>query len=264
MSYAVLPLSDWQNILDSVRAKTGKSDKLVSGEVASEINGIVGDSGRRAMMAAIQNYGERCEYPYAFRNWRSDIFYPVYDIKPRYSPTQAGDTVTATQMFLGMHGSEPFDLAQRLEECGVKLDTSECNVFSYAFQSSNIMRVPEIDTRNMPSVVSIFNSAYELVTIDNLILKDDGSQDCTLLFGYIKKLANIKITGVFGKDVNLQWTTVLSRASIESVINALSATATGQTLTLSKTAVNAAFGSTATADWQALKASKSNWTISLV
>lgn len=40
MSYAVMPLSDWEKILDSIRAKTGKSALLVSGEVADEINNI--------------------------------------------------------------------------------------------------------------------------------------------------------------------------------------------------------------------------------
>ena len=40
MSYAVMPLSDWQNILASVKNKTGKSDALVSGNVAREINSI--------------------------------------------------------------------------------------------------------------------------------------------------------------------------------------------------------------------------------
>ena len=42
MKYVVMPLSDWQDILDSVKAKTGKSDALVSGDVSSEIDGIGG------------------------------------------------------------------------------------------------------------------------------------------------------------------------------------------------------------------------------
>ncbi len=42
MSYAVMPLTDWQNILDSVRAKTGKSNPLVSGDVSGEIDNISG------------------------------------------------------------------------------------------------------------------------------------------------------------------------------------------------------------------------------
>lgn len=45
MSYAVMPLTDWQNILNSVKAKTGKSDALVSGDVTSEIDSISGGYG---------------------------------------------------------------------------------------------------------------------------------------------------------------------------------------------------------------------------
>lgn len=42
MRYAVMPLSHWVDILDSVKAKTGKGDALVSGDVPSEIDGIGG------------------------------------------------------------------------------------------------------------------------------------------------------------------------------------------------------------------------------
>ena len=41
MSYAVMPLEHWENILNSVKAKTGKSDALVSGDVSSEIDSII-------------------------------------------------------------------------------------------------------------------------------------------------------------------------------------------------------------------------------
>lgn len=40
MSLAVLPLTHWENILNSVRAKTGKSALLVASEVSSEIDSI--------------------------------------------------------------------------------------------------------------------------------------------------------------------------------------------------------------------------------
>ena len=38
--YAVMPMEDWQNIVDSVKAKTGKANGLVSGEVSTEIDSI--------------------------------------------------------------------------------------------------------------------------------------------------------------------------------------------------------------------------------
>lgn len=43
MSFVVMPKDDWQSILNSVRAKTGKNDLLVSGEVSTEVDGISGD-----------------------------------------------------------------------------------------------------------------------------------------------------------------------------------------------------------------------------
>ena len=45
MSYAVMPLSDWKNILASVKNKTGKSGALVSGDVSGEIDSISGGGG---------------------------------------------------------------------------------------------------------------------------------------------------------------------------------------------------------------------------
>lgn len=45
MSYAVMPLSDWQNIVNSVKTKTGKSGALVSGDVSGEIDNISGSYG---------------------------------------------------------------------------------------------------------------------------------------------------------------------------------------------------------------------------
>lgn len=80
-------------------------------------------------------------------------------------------------------------------------------------------------------------------------------------FYYCLKLKNITIEGVIANNVDLQWSTVLSKASIQNVIGVLSTTASGKTLTLSKTAVNNAF---TTAEWTALANTRSNWTISLV
>ena len=54
--------------------------------------------------------------------------------------------------------------------------------------------------------------------------------------------------------------TKLSKASITSIINGLSADTSGNTVTLSKTAVNNAFTDD---EWATLIATKSNWTISL-
>jgi hypothetical protein len=79
------------------------------------------------------------------------------------------------------------------------------------------------------------------------------------------------MSGVIGKDVSFGNSDKLTHDSIASIINTLSATTAGQSVTFSVTAVNNAFetssgaadGSTS-AEWNALVATKSNWTISLV
>ena len=75
------------------------------------------------------------------------------------------------------------------------------------------------------------------------------------------ELRNITFSGTIGKDIDFQKSTKLTKASIESIINALSSTASGVTVTFSQIAVNNAFS---TDEWNALIATKPNWTISLV
>ena len=81
----------------------------------------------------------------------------------------------------------------------------------------------------------------------------------TSTFIQCNALENLTIDGTIGQNnFNLKDSTKLSKASIESVIDALSTTTSGLTVTFSKTAVDNAF----TADeWAALKATKSNWDI---
>ena len=75
------------------------------------------------------------------------------------------------------------------------------------------------------------------------------------------------MSGEVGNDINFG-TCPLNKASIVSVINALSATTSSKTVTFKKTAINSAFGinidneSTYTTEWNTLRGSKSNWNFS--
>ncbi len=73
-------------------------------------------------------------------------------------------------------------------------------------------------------------------------------------------LEELNVEGTIGNSIDLHWSTKLFKASMESVVNALSAAKTGQTVTFSKTAKEAAFTAE---EWAALIATKPNWTISL-
>lgn len=216
-----------------------------------------------AFWDSYQDYGNRTDYRRAFnlKWWGDKNFYPKYDMFIKGAPNDGFAESTIT------------NLKKRLEECGVILDFSGATAFSYVFNSSKITDIGVVNTTGAPSLGSLFNSAYSLKNIDALILKKDGSQAFSNdPFRMCQELENITIEGVIGQNgLNLQWSTKLSKASIESVINCLSTTTSGLSVTLSKAAVNKAFetsvgannGATST-EWTTLIGTRSNWTISLV
>lgn len=210
---------------------------------------------------AYQDNGNRTNYRRAFGGggWNDETFKPKYDIRP----------VNASDMF---SENNIENLVEILEKQGVVLDFSNTTNFSYTFSSARIKHLGVIDTRSSNDVGSICSYVPYLVTIDKLILREDGSQSVTAnTINACSQLVNLTIEGTIGKSgITLGQSTKLSKASITSVLNALSTTSTGQSVTLSKTAVNKAFetsveadnGSTS-AEWLALVATRTNWTISL-
>ena len=111
-------------------------------------------------------------------------------------------------------------------------------------------------------IVYTFQSCLNLKTIPLLVL--EGITQINNAFKDCWALENITIEGEIPLSISFSDSTKLTKASIENIVSVLSSTASGQTLTLSKTAVTKAFGSTTAAEWTALVGTKSNWTISLV
>jgi len=200
-------------------------------------------------------------YSYAFAGpgWSDVNFKPKYNIAPRVT--------FSNYMFAS---SAITNLKSILENLGISLNFRWCTSFVNVFQDSNIAEIGEVNTIGASSLGTLFYNARHLSTVDALILKSDGSQTIGNCFTNTTALANITITGCIGNAINMRYSP-LSKASIESVVNALSSTSTNKTATLNQTAVNGAFetaegaadGSTS-AGWLALVASKPNWTITLV
>ena len=104
----------------------------------------------------------------------------------------------------------------------------------------------------------------KLKTIRKLVLENTDGVKTGNSFDNCTDLQNITIEGVLSgqsgrTDPNFQWSP-LTKASIKNVIACLSDTSVEVTATFQKTAVNAAF---TTDEWNALVASKPNWTITL-
>ena len=127
------------------------------------------------------------------------------------------------------------------------LDFSKCtgssslNYLFYSHNGSNVYCVKKID-----KLICSKNTTF------NVTAGSSGS------FYGATYLTDITVGGTLGKSINFG-TCPLNKASIESVVNALSNDVTGQTATFKKTAVESAFTD---AEWEALIAKKSNWTIS--
>ena len=210
----------------------------------------------------IQLGGEREDYVKAFHKyWNADNFKPKYDMTP----------TSGTLMFDRFGGqantdAPAVDLAELLEQAGVKLDTSKMTNFANIFYYSSVSRVPEISVvGSTTKLTGMFALCRKLYKIDKLILKENGEDEFNSTFTQAVALTDIVIEGVIGKNgLDLSHSTLLSKASIISIVNALSATTSGLSIILSRTAVTNAFGSTTADEWTALIATKSKWTISLV
>lgn len=208
--------------------------------------------------------GTRTSYMVAFGGygWNANTFRPKYNIYP----------VTAERMFYLSNMN--IDLEAHLNSIGVKLDFSRAPNLASVFLGSQFTRLGVIDTRKASSINGTFNSMTQLVTIDELILKDDGTQAFSgTPFQNASNLENIKITGIIGKSgLDFKWSYKLSRESIESIIDALSDTASGQSITFNVGAVANAFDCELTEYYELIASEawleriedKPNWTITLV
>ena len=196
-----------------------------------------------------QENGNMTYYAYAFAGvgWTQSVFKPKYNIEP----------VTPTSMF---SSSRIVDI--RPQTIGVDVDFSKCTSFYYLCSNSTIKYIGVVDCSRAIAGDFIFNFAENLVSVEKIIMPENmtwaGFADKS--FENAKKLEHIRIEGVIRRSTNLSWSVVLKKESITSIVQALSDTAEGQTITFSQTAKEAAFTD---AEWAVLIGTKPNWTIAL-
>jgi hypothetical protein len=190
-----------------------------------------------------QDYGNRRDYMYgAFGGigWTDETYKPKYQVKIKNS----------YQCFVGCNMTEILNV-----------DTSEAVELNATFYvCPKLLHVGVLSFESASgSISSTFKQSRKLHTIDKLILNERIIYN--QMFQECNALQNITIEGTIGQNgFDIHWSAKLSKASIESIVNALSTSTSGLSITLSKTAVNNAF---TTEEWNALVATKSNWTISL-
>ena len=202
-----------------------------------------------------QDYGSRTDYVAAFRTWGHKHISPKYPISS-YSLYE----------FLARSKCETFDWSM-VEEKPISSAYYICGL-QEKIKSCDIAIEPDTPTPSATFIQGAFYCAYEIETIKKIISVE--AMKFVNTFGFCNKLKHITFEGVIGNSINFQWSP-LTKVSITNIINTLSSTVTGQTLTLKLSAVNTAFetssgagdGSTS-AEFAALVATKTNWTITMV
>lgn len=152
------------------------------------------------------------------------------------------------------------DLSARLKECGVKLTCGALQSLQACFGYSQITKIPYMDLTGLINYNNVFSNALNLKTIEGVKFAPDVVFNTT--FHNCPSLMHIIIDGnIAANGFNVSSSTKLTAASLESIINALSTSTTGLTVTLPSTAeanYDAVKGAGA---WDSLVATRSNWTI---
>lgn len=199
----------------------------------------------------IQQEGARTSYESTFSFWSSVEIIPKYPIKTKN---------------LYMTFTNCTKLKRVIAEV-IPLNGGLNNIYG-AFQNCNSLEEISFDVimANPQNTNAVNNAFANCTSLKSLKLVLDGNAYVFAnTFLGCSALKNLIIEGsITSNGLNLKWSTELSKASITSVINALSSTSSGTTLTLSETAVVNAFGALPNTEWTTLIAQKNNWTISLV
>lgn len=212
---------------------------------------------------------DRDTFAYAFCEWRGEMFKPNADIIFQNSVNSADYT---------FQNAKYFDLKERTVDKGFAFDTSQAKRLAGTFHSTCIGNIPTIDLSSCTQLIRTFYFMQRDTLHDGLYTTKEINivnlrSDCTFdnAFSYIYGLERLIINGTIGQNgFNVQWSTLLDKASHISIMTALSTTTSGLTVTFSKTAVDKAFetssgandGSTSP-EWLALVATRPNVTIAL-
>ena len=234
--------------------------------------------GIRAMWEAIQQGGKRTNYEYLCRNmgFTKKNFKPIYNIKldsaNAYSWTQS--VCSDNKKLLIYEGT--VNMKELEEEQGMRFDFSECTNLSLAFTGGLFTVLNVIDAQKASKLDYAFYNGYvadnrlKIKRIERLICSEITGFG-SMTFGYCEALEYIGFEGVIASDITVE-DCPLIKDSITKLFNTLSTTATGKTVTLKKSAVNAAFGITVDdettfpegSEYYTLRHSKDNWTVNYI
>lgn len=163
-----------------------------------------------------QQMGQRTNYQYAYvgTGFSFENFYPKYDIVPQAGFNQA------FVLWNENEATQKDSLKARLDECGVKLDTSRATSLNQAFWRSFFTQLPAVNLIAGNKNTQVFAECPYLQSVEKVIV-DEGSifTDC---FKGAVSLETVEFQGVIGQNgLNLSDSPLLTRQSILSLLNCL-------------------------------------------
>lgn len=242
-------------IADEIRAKTGGAEPLTLDDIAENVPKVY-ESGQENIKAQVEPINAELEKCLAGEAVEGKTWYDKFwdEIQGNGNPTN--------------YEYRFFNFPLLLYKPKYDFICGGVSVYSAnsIFRSSEIVDiVKNIDVTRLysPGLMYTFYDAKNLVNARTI--KVHSSLEYLNPFGGCFSLKEVRFDGTIGKNgLDFKDCANLSKASIESAINSLSSSTSVLIVTFSKTAVQNAFGSVDSAEWTALIATKSNWTISLV
>lgn len=218
-------------IADKIREKLGITELIKPNDFADKINDVY-EAGKKAehdsFWDGVQDYGNRTGYAQAFASWASEYIRPKYKVIPK-----AANGVSAIFEYckkLKKIEAKYFDFSQK--ETGTNNNAG----YFYAFNGCNALEEVE-DIGLIPQInyANTFAYDYKLHTIAKMGVDENTRFSNTFIS--CTELVNLTIDGTIEQNgFDIHWSTKLSAKSLKSIIDALSTTKTGLTVTLPSTA----------------------------
>lgn len=225
-----------------------------------------GDNHYDAFWDSFQEKGGRTTYYYGFSGagWNKDTFKPKHQIRT----INSAEGIFRNFDCLDEVDENMVDLRNLKDSKGTPvINWTGCTNLKFAFYNARIEDTGAIDASLCTSSGRVLESTFARSAtskskIKKIELKVSADTRYTTPFALQEELTDLIFTdgSVIGNSgIDLSASTKLSKASVESIINALSTTASGKSITLP---IEAKTNNFTDAEWTALVAEK-NWTISL-
>ncbi|MBR3978966.1 MAG: hypothetical protein IKJ94_05020 [Oscillospiraceae bacterium] len=204
---------------DALRRNLDSDEKVLLADMPGEID--------RVYRKAISDFWAQVptgmdRYHFAGDGWNVDNFYP----QGRFTCASGNP-----QYVFAYHNRRhaPYDLAQRLEDCGAEIVFTGASKIDFGFYGANITALPALDFSNMTRLQATFSGCGALQTVRELKLGE--ATEYSQAFAGCVALENLTVSGTIGQNGFDVSECPLTVQSLRSILAALKPGAS-KTLTL--------------------------------